>query len=279
MAVTTQGCAGTIGGGLVEDDMRKLAEAMLRNNDPVPRILQRAHHASKSIEPSGMICGGEQTILIYPCRPSDKAIIKRLLNCSEHDEPCLLRVSAQGLQILPRTAAEPTPTFKAGEDWYYQECIGRLTRAFIIGGGHVSVALSKVLDMLKFDITVIDERQAETLPVNTYAKKIRTLPYPGIAAHIPEGQDVFVFIMTHLHQTDEWVLAELAGKRLAYLGLLGSRRKIDGIIRNLSRKCPNVCLQNLHAPIGLPIGSHTPEEIAISIAAEVIMNLHTQSAR
>ena len=278
MASTATSSIGTIGGGMIEASLIKTARALLKNGNTEPQIVRRAHRMSQTIKPSGMICGGEQTVLIYPFRYSDKAVLDRLLLSYQRNEPNLLRISAQGIGFLPLKPSESTPKFNCGEDWYYQESLGRRNRAFIIGGGHVSVALSKVLDMLEFDITVIDDRQADILPANPHTRKIQTFSYSGIEEHIPEGKDVFVFIMTHLHQTDELVLAELAGKQLAYLGLLGSSQKIDCIKRNLTRQHPNVRLQNVYAPVGLPIGSHTPEEIAISIGAEVIKTLNAKSS-
>lgn len=277
MAVTPWDDIGTIGGGMIEAGMINTARAMLNDNRTEPAIVRRAHHASKTVQPSGMICGGEQTVLIYPCRQADKVSFEDLLdNCHTHT-PVSLKLSQSGLQLL-RFASNAKPAFSGGNNWSYLETIGLYKRAYVIGGGHVGLALSRVLDMLNFDITVIDDRaQLATLQTNPYARQKWTIGYDDIARHIPEGKDVFVFIMTHSHRSDERVLLNLAGKQLAYLGLLGSLHKIDCIKHALASKLSSQQLQSLRAPMGLAIASHTPEEIAISIAAEVIKHINSQN--
>ena len=80
--------------------------------------------------------------------------------------------------------------------------------------------------------------------------------------------------MTHSHKTDEKVTAQLANKKVRYLGVLGSHKKIAQLKTNLSATVSLQSLQHIRGPIGLPINSHTPEEIAISIAAELVQLLN-----
>ena len=271
MAVTADAAIGTIGGGLIETDLLAATRAMLANGEIEPRVVQRAHHPSKNLKPSGMICGGEQTVLIYPCKPMDRGAFERLRDC----EASAMLVDEHGLQVLAGDAGPYTQAFIGGEDWHYRENLDARNRAFIIGGGHVGLALSKILDTLDFEITVIDEREPpDSLAANTYARYKSRMPYADIGDGIPEGGDVFVFIMTHDHHGDRAALRALAGKRFAYLGLLGSRHKIEGVHRLLAGEVSAEQWQRVHAPMGLAIGSHSPEEIAISIAAEVVQILN-----
>jgi xanthine dehydrogenase accessory factor len=76
--------------------------------------------------------------------------------------------------------------------------------------------------------------------------------------------------MTHSHKTDEKVAGLLVDKRVRYLGVLGSRKKIEQLKANLAHRLSDESLQRIRGPIGLPIKSHTPLEIAVSIAAELI---------
>ncbi len=276
MAVSLQNVIGTVGGGSIESEMIASARAMLIKGESHPKVLRRAHRASADLKPSGMICGGEQTVLIYPCRSTDKSSFERLISSVEKGEYSLFKVSAHGVQTSPQITSVPVPvTFESGESWQYCECLGPRKRAFIVGGGHIALALSKILEMLDFDITVIDEREGlETMQANVYAKQKWRLPYSAIARAVPEGNDVFAFVMTHDHRCDQEVLTELAGKQLAYLGLLGSRHKISRIRQTLTEHFPESLCQSIHAPMGLPIGSHTPEEIAVSIAAELVQLLN-----
>ena len=224
-----------------------------------------------------MICGGEQTLLIYLCQQEDQVIFEELVTSLQHKTPKTLRISVEGLEVLPTKDSLSSPIFDKKDPWCYRETVGLYKRAYIIGAGHISLALSQILNMLAFDITVIDERKnLDSMQTNTYAEQKWCLSYADIDKHIPEGTDIFVFIMTHSQHCDELVLTKLAGKQFAYLGLLGSHQKIDSMKQNLAYKHPNIRLQHLHAPIGLAIKSHTPEEIAVSIAAEIIKLLNTK---
>ncbi|MGR8930123.1 MAG: XdhC family protein [Gammaproteobacteria bacterium] len=278
MAVSKLDAIGTIGGGMVEAGLVSMAREAIAEQKAVPQIVRRAHHPSPNVPSSGMICGGEQTVLIYPCGQNDKFVLQQLCNAIRLRQPLVLRISARGLETKPSDANLRAATFSNGALWLYQETIGCYRRAYIIGGGHVGLALSKILDTLYFDITIIDERDSpETLSANQYARNKCRIPYANIARHVWEGEDAFVFIMTHSHKSDETVLAALAGKRFGYLGMLGSRHKIAHLKSALATRVASGCWQRLHAPMGLPIGSHTPEEIAVSIAAEVIQVVYSKA--
>ena len=109
------------------------------------------------------------------------------------------------------------------------------------------------------------------MAANTYAQEKQVVSYKSIGKHVSEGKQSYVVIMTFGHQADELVLGQLAGKKLRYLGLMGSPAKIAQIFASLKKKGVGAAsLKKVHAPVGLPIHSHTPEEIAISIAAEII---------
>lgn len=271
MAMTVDGSLGTIGGGAIESALMKIARGLLDTPDAQPQLHRRVHRLAAGEQASGMICGGEQTVLIYPCRSEDQATFEQCLEFSRRHTPLDLCISASGLCVMPRTIAGSVVAFDEGKPWLYRETLGPRYRAFIIGGGHVSLALSKLLNWLDFDITVMDERETvETMRLNEYARQKWTIPYVDIAEYVPEGPDVFVFIMTHSPDRDQLVVARLLGKRFAYLGLLGSGSKIAALKAALAAHLSNEQLSQLHAPMGLAIASHTPEEIAISIAAELI---------
>jgi len=163
-------------------------------------------------------------------------------------------------------------TSKSAEDWLYQEEAGQRPTVTIIGGGHVGLALSRVMADLNFHIVVLDDRaRVATMAANTYVQEKQVVSYKSIGKHISEGKESYVVIMTFGHQGDERVLEQLAGKKLRYLGLMGSPAKIAQIFARLKKKGVGAAsLKKVHAPVGLPINSHTPEEIAVSIAAEII---------
>lgn len=271
MAVSPNRIIGTIGGGAIENGLIQSARESLSSGDTEPKIYRRAHHSSEKGQDSGMICGGEQTVLAYPCRLDDLPLFEQLAECCRRRAPKRLVLSRQGLQLLEPESESYRDGFNPDTDEVYQEVIGRRKSVYIVGGGHVSLMLSKVLSLLDFDIVVIDEREAlETMKNNDSAWKKIVIPYAEVDEWIPEGPEVFVIVMTHSHRTDSEVLMKLVEKNVAYLGLLGSRKKVASIREILSRQLPAQHLQKLRAPVGLPIKSHTPAEIAVSIAAELI---------
>ena len=276
MFLTGQGkCFGSIGGGAVEQELLRMAGKQMADNRINPQLIRRRHQPEAASEASGMICGGEQTVLLYICQRRDKALFQQIAA----DPVGLLMISPAGLQWRRdiKSAAPHQFSYQSDADWCYRENLAGQCQVYIVGGGHVSLALSKILAMLDFDITVIDERDnPDTLARNRYAQTKRIIPYREIGRIIPEGDQVFVFIMTHSHKTDEQVVEQLADKRLRYLGVLGSKNKIEQLKINLAPRLSVASLQRIRGPIGLPINSHTPAEIAVSIAAELIQILNTQ---
>ncbi len=107
---------------------------------------------------------------------------------------------------------------------------------------------------------------------NTCAdKKIIIKNYEEITEVVPEGDDIYVVIMTLGYRTDLVVLKKLAARTFAYLGLLGSASKVATLMDEMKASgFMERDLKKIHAPLGIRINSHTPEEIAVSIAAEII---------
>ena len=279
MAVTEQGeCYGTIGGGAVENKLCQQAQSMLSSGSLTPRLIRQQHSFPATSQASGMACGGAQSVLLFCCQNSDLKLYRQLAAADRTTTPGILSLSPVGIQFNPQqTLPYPTQFNQISEqDWIYQEIIGISKQAYLIGGGHVSLALSKILATLDFGITVIDERDTpDTLIRNNDAHRKLVIPYREISNVIPEGDQIFVLIMTHSHKMDAMVVEQLAGKNLHYLGVLGSRKKISQLKTYLGGKLTPESLQRIKGPIGLPIHSHTPAEIAVSIAAELIQLQNT----
>lgn len=146
--------------------------------------------------------------------------------------------------------------------------------AVIFGGGHISVALAEMLGLVGFAVAVVDDRPE-------FANKAR---FPKAQAVICKdfraaiaGGDVAidsqtaVIIVTRGHRHDLDCLRGTLGSSAKYLGMIGSRRRVAGILSLLAEEGVDPeALGRLHAPIGLDIGAATPAEIAVSIVAEII---------
>jgi xanthine dehydrogenase accessory factor len=163
--------------------------------------------------------------------------------------------------------------FKSEEDWLYSEKIGYKNHLYIIGGGHCALAFSKIMSMMDFYIRLYDERKGlNTMEQNEWVnEKILVNGYEALKEFIPSDPSGFVVIMTFGYRTDAVALKGLLDKKFKYLGLLGSKKKIEEMFSQFRQEgVPDEVLKNIHSPIGISIKSQTPEEIAISIAAEII---------
>lgn len=276
MAVMADGFIhGTIGGGIMERELAEKAAKLISRGSARPQLLKLLHHeGGGSGKRSGMICSGWQRLAMLPLSAADSDAVDSLIFALKRNRPGRLKISPRGIEFQPRNkpAGDITFTSKANEDWTYQEEAGQRPTITIIGGGHVGLALSRVMADLNFHVVVLDDRpDVATMAANTYAQEKQVVSYKRIGKLVSEGRQSYVVIMTFGHQADELVLKQLAGKKLRYLGLMGSPAKIAQIFANLKKKGVAVAdLKKIHAPVGLPIHSHTPEEIAVSIAAEII---------
>ena len=127
--------------------------------------------------------------------------------------------------------------------------------------------------MMDFYVHLIDDRkELKTFEENTAVhRKTTVADYSELKDIITPGANCYIVIMTVGYRSDDVALRALLHKDLAYLGLLGSAAKIQKMFSGYRKEgIVESALQNIHAPIGLPINSQTTEEIAISIAAEII---------
>jgi len=103
--------------------------------------------------------------------------------------------------------------------------------AYLVGGGHVSLALSRILNTLDSHIVVFAERpEPYTLVDNPYAHEKRIVPLDQVHRYVPEGEHHYAIIMTASHASDERVPGALIDKRLRFLGMLGSKAKVAAIL-------------------------------------------------
>ncbi len=135
------------------------------------------------------------------------------------------------------------------------------------------MALSELMSKMDFQITVFDDRpNLNTLEKNKFAHGVEIIEsYEQIGELIHSNKNTYVVVMTLGYKFDEIVIRQLFDKKFKYFGALGSKAKMKTLIRKLEKEgFDKTRLAKIHTPIGLPINSHTPEEIAVSIAAEII---------
>ncbi|WP_051359842.1 XdhC family protein [Adhaeribacter aquaticus] len=276
MAVNALGqMQGSIGGGIMEHKFVEMAKDKLKYAKDEILVRKQVHNKTAPKDQSGMICSGEQTILLYQVKPQDLNTIHHIINCLELEENGLFRLSPIGLSFSQKElpAKDFTYNFTSETEWLYEEKLGYKNRLYLIGSGHCAMAFTKLMSSMDFYIHLFDDRpELNTFQKNTFAqKKIIVKSYEDLADLISSGENHYVVIMTFGYRTDDLAFRALIHKQFKYLGLLGSQNKIRKMFADYQEEgIPAEKLSQVYAPIGLPINSQTPEEIAISIAAQII---------
>lgn len=285
---------GTVGGGAVELRAAQLAlEALRAGRSAVEGFILRPN----DVADIGMICGGNVTVYLQYFDPADLAAraligdVLRLLREGRVNAWLVMRLSGSTLtdmglydeenglshtSCIGEEALRPLLRSRAvlqkGDPAYYVEPIVRTGRVYVFGGGHVGKALVPVLAHVGFRVTVFENRPAFAVPeAFPQAERVILGDYRDIGAKVRLQPEDYVVIMTPGHQADYEVLEQALRFPTAYVGCIGSRHKVAATrARLLEAGLTDADADRIHSPIGLDIGAETPEEIAVSIAAEMI---------
>jgi len=270
MAIAEDGeLSGSIGGGVMEYNLVEKARKHFQNPLSIFSLMQD-HAAEHSKASTGMICSGNQQVAFYPLELKDLSLVEDILQ----SESGHLIFNEEGIQFILEELEEVHTEIQSEDKWTFYERLGYAQKLYVFGAGHVSMAVSKLFKDLGFYITVFDNRNEDlnTFKNNNFAHEKKIIDYNHAADYIPEGDHIYVMIMTFSHKADQKLLAQLLAKKVIYLGMMGSDKKVDTIFSNLRKEgVSENLLARVDAPIGLPIKSQTPEEIAVSIAAKVIL--------
>ncbi len=272
MAVATDGTiCGTIGGGIMEHKLVEKAKTRLQQNEMVVLLMHQHHDKVHTTDQSGMICSGSQINAFIPISASDENCIKKIVGGGEYT----IQLSPKGLVIKESIPKDKNFSlqFQSETDWVYQEKLNQRPVIHIIGGGHVSLALSELMCFLGFYSKVYDDRpELNTILQNYFAnEKIIVTGYEKLGAYITDCKNDFAVIMTLGYRTDKIALLQLLNKELYYLGMMGSDHKIESLFSELrSEGIAEEALKKIFTPVGVNIYSKTTPEIAVSIAAEII---------
>lgn len=286
---------GTIGGGIGEYKAGRAAEEALHTG--LSRILKYDLSSQKAAD-IGAVCGGTMTVFCQVIRPDSLDCIRAVAAYCREQKPFILAYNITepdkwGMAVMgdrmwlcgDEQHAEALRTYMQCEDrkpfpvglhQYGSECIYCESvvapgRVFVFGAGHVAHALVPVLASIGFLCTVIDDRE-------DFANAVR---FPDAAQvivadleHLPDlsiGNEDYVCIMTRGHVGDYAVERQVLPLHPHYIGVIGSRNKLAFVRNKLSNDgFTDRDFDAVYAPIGIPISAATPEEIAISIAAELI---------
>ena len=143
---------------------------------------------------------------------------------------------------------------------------------FLFGGGHISKAIAQIAATVGFGITVVDDRPAfANLERFSEADKVVVGNFDNVFDKLTIDEASYLVAVTRGHQWDQPVIEQAVRSKAAYIGMIGSRRKIAIMWKKLAAKgVSRQLLDQIHAPIGIDIQADTPEEIAVSIIGELI---------
>jgi len=260
---------GSIGGGLMEFNLVELAKKLAHQTNVKPQI-HRLIHRKNQKDSSGLICSGEQTVAIYVLSQKKTDWLSLILQSKGKGT---LTLNEKGIRFTPyQSLTENFTSQIASTKWLNQEDLDFYPVLHIIGGGHVSLALSRLAPELNFKVLVYDDRKdINTFLENHNAETTYVPDYKDIAQFIPQGARHYVVIMSFMFDMDLLILRKLLPQKIKYLGMMGSKQKVKTLLHQLTKDgISSDKIAHLYAPIGIQISSQTPAEIAISILGEMI---------
>ena len=278
MVVNVQGeMEGSIGGGIMEHKFTELAKDRLLQRQDITSLRRQIHDKEALKDQSGMICSGEQTNLIYRLAPSDRSPLEQLISSLEKNKNGTLHLSPRGIAFSPQPPEiDSRFQYSSESEWHYHQRTGYAASLLIIGGGHVALAFSRIMRTMDFYITLFDDRlELRSITRNQYVHECIVLnDYNELASLITPKPAQYIVVMTQGYRTDDLAVRALLSMDFCYFGLLGSNAKVEKMLAAYRAEgITEERLNRLSAPAGLSIHSQTPEEIAISIAAEIIQKL------
>ena len=180
---------------------------------------------------------------------------------------------------FPGEGSDSTGMNCGGEAEVFMEKFGKPNRLVIFGGGHVGKDLVNIVKELDFSITVVDDRKDILSGYNTDITTVLTddhylNDFPVL------DENCYVVIVTRSHNCDRNVLEKVLSHKCAYVGMIGSKKKVAKIFESLKENGVNAQrISKVHAPVGLDIGAEGPYEIAVSIVAELIAAMKGKLAK
>jgi xanthine dehydrogenase accessory factor len=152
----------------------------------------------------------------------------------------------------------------------FVEPVEAAPRLWLIGAGHVAKPTATLARSVGFDVTVVDDREEYNSEERFPSCKLALADPASLLRSTALGETDWVLIVTHDHDLDEKALAACMQKSPRYVGLVASRRKAFRLVQRVAARGGRVDLARLYAPVGVDLGALTPEELAVSIVAELI---------
>jgi xanthine dehydrogenase accessory factor len=180
----------------------------------------------------------------------------------------------QALYYRPDGASIHRLEAKGGADAFgvMVEIIEAPVTLLIVGGGHIGLSLATIGAHCGFSVAVVDDRTTYANPERfPMADKTLAGEVGEILRDFPIGGNTYIVLVSRGHKVDELALREVVHRGAGYVGMIGSRRRVATVLRHMAEEgIPLEVLERVYTPIGFDLGAETPEEIAVSIMAEII---------
>lgn len=292
MIISEEGhICGTVGGGAVEYKSEQIAKEILKSKDSRNEHF-RLH--PNEVADIGMICGGNVDVYFQYIPAFNREVVSIAIAAEkmfrESEQSWIITEQTEGRlflfgkrsgaigenipkEVIASLGAKPVQC-TVGEKNYYCERLVQPGKVYIFGGGHVAQQLVPTLSRVGFNCVVIEDREDFTNPLLfenlCETRLVKTAELEKLVPEITE--DDYICVMTRGHKDDYAVQRAMLKTPANYIGVIGSKHKIAGV--NAKLMCDGYTkadIDRITTPIGIDILSETPAEIAVSIAAQLIM--------
>jgi xanthine dehydrogenase accessory factor len=279
---------GTVGGGRLESEAYN--EALRIMGHGWAKTFE-INMDGRNVADKDMLCGGNVQVFLEPVAARHSDVYRQIVECMKKGKRGVV-VTKVGPDFFAKSLVSDIDVIGDQVDGaIIQRCRSLLHEKrpvlfqgvlldplkmihplYVFGAGHVAQFVSQIARIADFDVTVIDDRpefaneerfpEANALVVDGFPEAVRRLDFTG---------QEYVVILTRNHESDAQVLEEVVKRPFKYAGMIGSKRKVNVIFEHLKEKGVNeTVITRVHAPIGIPINGETPQEIGISIVAQLV---------
>jgi xanthine dehydrogenase accessory factor len=280
---------GSVGGGRLETEARERALAVM--GSPATTVFAIVMDGS-DVEGQEMLCGGNVEVLLEPVGPECLYVYRKMAAavtrrgrgvvvtkfCPDPYEKLFLdeNMNAAGGEADKNAVAWSRDALAEKQplvgDGIMADPLQASSPLYLFGAGHVAQVVATIASIADFEVTVVDDSEefanrqrfpeANDIVISNVDSSLSRLSFTG---------EEFVVVLTRSHEYDAHILAESLGRQLRYVGMIGSARKVRVIFDHLrSLGFDEEKIEAVHAPIGIPIGAQTPQEVAIAIVAELV---------
>lgn len=293
---------GSVGGGLLEAKVIEAAASVYTTREAVVMDFELTGEDALA---EGMLCGGNVKIILEYLDPEDKELLisfkKAWELCREGidfailtkipekrgiikggDKSVFTKKEISGdwneqvhplAELLQNEAADFKFRILDNQEKYMLETFCGIERVCIVGAGHIAQKMEELLKFLGFYTVIMDDRKefANSVRFSRADEVVVLESFDGCFERFTNFSNTYIVIMTRGHTYDQEVLVQALKTDAKYIGMIGSTKKKNQIFKNLEQEGHSADkLARVHCPVGIDIYAQTPEEIAVSIAAELI---------